>query len=92
MKIVKTVEIDGIGDHRVWAGQNKRGVDRASLTMALADIAASPELLELLGAQRISIAMDPSVARLIARDVPETAAAWAAAGIKPAAKTAKRAA
>ena len=96
MQIIKTIDVPGIGDHRVWAGQPKggkhAGTDRASITMSLRDFADSPELLELLGAQRVSITFDPSVARLIARDVPETAAAWAAKGIKPAAKSAKRAA
>lgn len=89
MRIVKTVDVDGIGDFRVWAGQNKKGQDRASITLALRDFASSPELLALLGAQRVNVTFTPELARFIARDVPETAAKWAEVGIKPAAKSAK---
>lgn len=83
----------GIGDHRVWAGQPKSGrhagTDRASISLAIADLAGSPELLALVGGQRISVTFGPEVARLIARDVPDTRPAWAAVGIKPAPKSAK---
>ena len=96
MVITKQVQVDGLGDFRVWAGQPKggkyAGTDRASIALSLADIASSPELLAIIGSQRVNVTFDPSVARLIARDVPETAAAYAAKGIKPAPKSAKLAA
>jgi hypothetical protein len=93
-KIVRTITTpDTIGDVRVWAGQPKggryAGTDRASITLYIGDLADSPELVKLLAGQKVSITMDPSVARDIARDVPETAAKWAEVGIKPSAKARK---
>jgi hypothetical protein len=78
-----------IGEHKVWAGQNKRGEDRASITLHVRDLAGSPELLAILEGQKVTLHFDQDTARLIARDLPETRDAYGAQGIKPAAKSAK---
>lgn len=95
MRVVKTVTTpDQLGDARVWAGEPKggkyAGTPRASLVVHAQDLAASPELLAIVGEMKVSLHFDQDIARIIARDVPELRERFAAQGIKPAAKNAKR--
>jgi hypothetical protein len=97
MQIIKTVQVDGLGDGAsAYAYVGKRGAnagaDMVSFKLTVTDLVEHPELVELFADRRVSFALTLDDAAKVAKASPDAAHVLATAGIKPAPKRTRKAA